>query len=155
MNNPRTNTMVSPRLEILLVRAEKLGPDTWRIEAGVANTGFLPTQVSHWARKHDLVLPAFVELTGADSIGPSRQRIGQLSGRSHFALNGPGGTPDRTLVAWVVRAGVGDRRARTRRPHERAPATQLSLTGRTRSTRNATASRIASRSWRLNMWPPS
>jgi len=118
--------MLSPRLEILLLRAEQLGTDTWRVEAGIANTGFLPTQVSHWARKHDLVLPITAEVSGAECIGPSRVKAGQLAGRAHFALNGPGGTPDRTLVSWVVRAGPGTE-VTVRAEHPRAGRRTASL----------------------------
>lgn len=100
--------VLSPRLEILHTRVERMGDDTWRIEAGLANTGWLPTHVSTWAAKHDLVLPITAEISGAESIGgPARVRLGQLPGRSHFALNGLGGTPDRLLTSWIVRATEG------------------------------------------------
>ena len=100
--------LLSPRLEIVHARTERIGDDTWRVEAGLANTGWLPTQITTWAAKRNLVLPITAEISGAESIdGPARVRLGQLPGRSHFALNGLGGTPDRLLCSWIVRGTAG------------------------------------------------
>ena len=80
--------------------------DTWRVEVGVANTGWLPTDVSARARKEQLVKPIVVELTG-DGVDvldkPARREVGQLEGRAamRFTLRNDG-TPDRVLVAWTV-----------------------------------------------------
>ena len=38
--------MASPCLEIVHTAAVDLGGGTWRVEAGIANTGWLPTHVS-------------------------------------------------------------------------------------------------------------
>ena len=91
-----------------------LGDDTWRVEVGVANTGWLPTYVTARAQKHDLVLPIVADLTlpeGAEVIGgPNRHELGQLAGRSGFRLDGGSrndGTPDRALTSWIVRAPAG------------------------------------------------
>jgi hypothetical protein len=69
--------------------------------------------VTAWARKHHLVLPLVVTL-GGDGVevldGPARRELGQLEGRSGFRLDGGSrndGTPDRTLVRFVVRAPGG------------------------------------------------
>lgn len=100
--------MLSPKLEIPHTHVTPLGNDTWRIDVGVSNTGWLATDVSTWARKHSLVLPVSAEISGADVIGgPTRVMLGQLSGRSAFIVQGFSGTPDRTLVSWVVRATAG------------------------------------------------
>jgi hypothetical protein len=103
--------LCAPCLEVPHVRSYRLGPDTWRVEAGVANTGWLPTDVSARARKEHLVLPAVAELTG-DGIevvgGPARQQFGQLEGRSALRFrDGNDGTPDRALRSWVVRGTEG------------------------------------------------
>ena len=103
--------LCAPCLEIRHARSQRLGPDTWRVEAGVANTGWLPTDVSALARKQHLVLPVVAELTG-DGFevigGPARQQLGRLAGRSALRfLDGNDGTPDRALCSWVVRGAQG------------------------------------------------
>lgn len=103
--------LASPCLEILLADAERLGDDTWRVRVGVANTGWLPTYVSQWAKKHQLVQPLTVEVAGAEPIGSAaRVQLGQLAGRLEVRVSGWGlndGTPDRALHTWVVRAAAG------------------------------------------------
>ena len=75
--------MASPCLEIAHSAAVHLGGDTWRVEVGVANTGWLPTAVSTRATNANLVRPVLVELSG-DGVepvdGPARVRLGQLGG---------------------------------------------------------------------------
>jgi hypothetical protein len=103
--------MASPRLEVRHTRAVPLGGGTWRVEVGVANTGWLSTTVSAWAATHDLVQPIVAELTG-DGVevvgGRARLQLGQLDGRAalRFRLRHDG-TPDRTLASWTVRAAPG------------------------------------------------
>lgn len=106
--------LCSPLLEIVQCRAVRLGDDTWRVEAGVANVGWLPTDVSALARKQHLVKPITVELEshpGNDFEvvdGAPRRKLGQLAGRASLRFtDGNDGTPDRALAAWVVRAQVG------------------------------------------------
>ena len=55
--------MASPRLEIKHTKAESLGNDTWRVELGVANTGWLGTEVTKLAHDHKIVLPITVEIS--------------------------------------------------------------------------------------------
>ena len=104
--------LLSPRLEITRCTATRIAGDTWRVDAGVVNTGWLPTDVSAHARKKKLVLPVNVEISGVAPLDqPARTTIGQLEGRSIFALNGGvrnDGTPDRALVRWVVTGNAGD-----------------------------------------------
>ncbi len=105
--------LCSPRLEIRHLVAVDLGDGTWRVEIGVANTGWLPTHVSERAAKRDLVRPVTVAIDGARGLevvhGPARVRLGQLAGRSAARFNGGNdGTPDRALAAWIVRARQGD-----------------------------------------------
>ena len=108
--------MAAPRLEIKLADATSLGNDVWRIRVGVANTGWLPTDVTMHARSKRIVLPATVEISGAGGAvldlveGEARVRIGQLEGRSKFLLDGGAmsdGTPDRHLQTWLIRAPRG------------------------------------------------
>ena len=103
--------MASPRLEIKHTKAESLGEDVWRIELGVANTGWLSTEVTRLARDHKLVLPITVEISGALTIScEAHAKVGQLSGRAMFLLNGgqmSDGTPDRLMHSWIVRASRG------------------------------------------------
>jgi hypothetical protein len=106
--------LAAPALEVLLADAEPLGEGVWRVRAGVANTGWLPTTVTERARANDLVLPVVVELTvpaGAEVLDPpARREVGQLAGRSAHELRGGrtnDGTADRVLVTWTVRAAAG------------------------------------------------
>ena len=103
--------LCSPRLEIVHTAATRLADDTWRIEAGIANTGWLPTDVSAYARKHNLVKPAFAELSGQGLTvigGAARQQFGPLEGRAAMRFaGGHDGTPDRALLAWVASGAEG------------------------------------------------
>lgn len=107
--------LCSPRLEIVHTAARRLSEDTWIVDAGVANTGWLPTDVTALARKQQLVRPLTVEISGEASAGdldvidgPARRRHGQLAGRSAMRFaGGNDGTPDRVLATWTVRAPAG------------------------------------------------
>jgi hypothetical protein len=101
------------------------------VEVGVANTGFLPTDVSALARKEHLVRPVTIEVTGADVVdGPARRRLGtdaagpasgQLEGRAALRFSGGNdGTPDRALVRFVVRARAGHRPITSVANHDRS-----------------------------------
>lgn len=105
--------LASPRLEIGELKAESLGANTWRVVLGVANTGWLPTDISGLARKSNLVLPmtAEIRVPNGEVIGtPARVKLGQLEGRAAFRLNGGAmsdGTPDRVRHEWIVSAASG------------------------------------------------
>jgi hypothetical protein len=103
--------LCSPRLEIVHTGLTRLGDDTWRVEAGVANTGWLATDVSALARKKSIAKAAFAELSGDGARvvgGPARQLFGHLEGRASMRFaDGNDGTPDRALVSWVVSAPAG------------------------------------------------
>ena len=103
--------LAAPCIEIVVASAVPLGEGLWRVEAGIANTGWLPTHVTAKPAKDRLVPPRHAELTlpaGAEIVGgPNRVTLGQLAGRSSFRLNGGAlndGTPDRVLATWIVRA---------------------------------------------------
>jgi hypothetical protein len=130
--------LCSPRLEIGRAVATPLGDDVWQIDVGVANTGFLPTDVSAQARKEHLVRPVVVEVSGGEVVdGPARRRVGheaagpasgQLEGRAAIRFeNGNDGTPDRVLVRYVVRAARGSVLTVTAR-HDRAGLASRQLT---------------------------
>jgi hypothetical protein len=120
--------MASPCLAIPRATAVDLGAGTWRVEAGIANTGWLPTHVSARGAKEELTKPIVAELGGAEVIGtPARQLLGQLQGRAaaRFRLYHDG-TPDRTLATWVVRAPAGTE-VTLSAAHERAGRTHVTL----------------------------
>jgi hypothetical protein len=101
--------LAAPCLEILRSSAVALGENTWRVEVGIANTGYLPTYISERARTNRLVRPIVATLAGASVIdGAKRRELGQLAGRSDAAFRlRNDGTPDRVLASWLVRAPVG------------------------------------------------
>jgi Zinc carboxypeptidase len=101
--------LAAPCIEVVHQLAEPLGDGVWRVEVGVANTGWLPTHVSETAKKEHLVLPLVAELVGAEVVGGTKRReLGQLAGRSAARFAGMvDGTPDRVLVEWTVRAAAG------------------------------------------------
>ena len=101
--------LAAPCIEIRHTAIEPLGPESWRVSVGVANTGWLPTNVSERAKKDNLVRPVSIELSGAEVIGsPARQDVGQLSGAMSATFNqGRGGSPERALATWVVKATPG------------------------------------------------
>jgi murein tripeptide amidase MpaA len=104
--------LASPCLEVVQLEATAVGDGVWRVRAGIANTGWLPTTVSEWAAQKRLVLPIVAEVIGADEVlgSPARLELGQLAGRSTHRLDGgrrSDATPDRCLAQWLVRSGVG------------------------------------------------
>jgi hypothetical protein len=131
--------MASPRLEIKLAEAHSLGGDVWRVRVGVANTGWLPTDVTQHARSMKLVLPVTIEVgasggasSGAIDLveGEARVRVGQLAGRAKYLLDGGAmsdGTPDRHLHTWLVRGRAGSTLAVTA-THPRAGTATATIT---------------------------
>ncbi len=108
--------MCSPRLEIRHSVVTPLGEGTWRVAVGVANTGWLPTQLSQRATKDSLVRPITAELRPTGDAGdrldlagrPARVTLGQLDGRAAMRFRGANdGTPDRAFAEWVVHAPAG------------------------------------------------
>lgn len=107
------HALAAPEIAVRHVEVVALGAGAWSVAVGVANTGYLPTDVTAWARKHRLVLPLVVELSG-DGVavvdGPARRELGQLEGRVTHRFGGGGGndgTPERVLARFVVRAPAG------------------------------------------------
>ncbi|MFT5025896.1 MAG: hypothetical protein ACI9CV_000648, partial [Ilumatobacter sp.] len=99
----------APCIEIKHTAVQQLGSDTWRVDVGVANTGWLPTYVTEKANNDSIVRPITVDLEGAEVIGgSSRQELGQLVGSMAARFNrGDGGSPERALASWTVRCQPG------------------------------------------------
>ena len=74
--------LASPCLEVGHVRGVDLGGGTWRVELGVTNTGWLPTDVTARARKQHLVRPIVAELTGGSGGGRPRPPAGRPARRA-------------------------------------------------------------------------
>lgn len=113
--------LAAPELEIVHTEVVALGADTWRIEAGLANTGWLPTDITARARKEKMVRPIVAQLDGAEVLGGvGRIELGQLAGRvdARFRRRHHG-TADRALATWVVRAPAGTQ-VRITASHQRA-----------------------------------
>jgi len=118
--------LAAPQIEIVHHDVVSLGDDTWRVAVGIANTGWLPTDISHRARTERLVRPLTAVIEGAEPIGsPARLKLGQLEGRAaaRFAERNDG-TPDRVLASWVVR---GSGTVTVRAEHPRAGSTSIEL----------------------------
>lgn len=103
--------LCSPQLDVTHVETTRIGGATWRVVVGVSNVGWLPTDVSAHARSVDLVEAVSVELASDDIEiidGSARRQLGQLDGRAALRFRGGNdGTPDRALVTWTIRGGVG------------------------------------------------
>ena len=107
------HALAAPCLAVRHVDVAPIGADTWRMSVGIANTGWLPTDVTAWARKHHVVLPLVVEVSG-DGVevldGPARREFGQLDGQARARFDRSlrtDGTPDRVLARFVVRGAAG------------------------------------------------
>jgi hypothetical protein len=121
--------LCSPRIEVVHSAVERLGDDRWRVEIGVANTGWLATDVTAHARKTQLVLAPYAELSGDVTMvgGQARQRFDHLEGRAALRFRaGHDGTPDRALLAWTV-AGATGTPVRVRVHSERAGHLELEV----------------------------
>jgi murein tripeptide amidase MpaA len=101
--------LAAPCLRIVNTAVDAVGPTTWRVTVGVANTGWLPTTVTTSAATHGLVRPIHADLDGATVLdGPARRELGQLGGASSARFsNGTDGTPDRATCSWLVEAASG------------------------------------------------
>ena len=121
-------TLISPLLTLTETRAERLGPDTWRVRLVVANAGWLPTYVSKMALKNRQsrgVLASIALPEGAGLLaGKPRQELGELegwaythTGVSFWTAKKP--TAERAHAEWIVQAAPGAR-VRIEVQHERA-----------------------------------
>ncbi len=125
--------LTAPCLAVEQLTAESIGTDVWRITAGIANTGYLPTTVTELAAKRSIVRPVVADLelpAGATTVEgtATRQLLGQLAGfaRARFS-GGNDGTPNRAQASWVVRAEPGTT-VTVAASHQRAGTARAELT---------------------------
>ncbi len=128
--------LLSPKLELVDARAERIGSESWRVRLVVQNTGWLPSYVSKRALERKVVRGLIAEIALPDGArlhsGKRRQDLGQLEGKAYkhtgvsfwpdYHL-----TDDRAKIEWVVQGRAGDRIALTAR-HERAGTVRTSVT---------------------------
>jgi hypothetical protein len=124
------------KLELVDARAERIGPESWRVRLVVQNTGWLPSYVSKRALERKVVRGLIAEIALPDGAklhsGKRRQDVGQLEGKAYkhtgvsfwpdYHL-----TDDRAKIEWVVQGRAGDRIALTAR-HERAGTLRTNVT---------------------------
>lgn len=120
--------LMSPKLEHHSTSVKAVGDGLWRIDFGVHNTGYLPTDVSKLTRnrKHVRGVIAEISLPAGTALveGKARLEGGQLEGRNNIHtlvsfFPGANATQDRIRFTWIVRGAIGDRIGLTAR-HDRA-----------------------------------
>ena len=108
--------LMSPKLELRSTSVTCVGDDIWRVEFGVQNVGYLPTDVSRLTRGKKLVrgVMGSISLPEGGALLEGKQRIdaGQLEGRNNYhtlVSFFPGGnaSEDRHRFVWLVRAPQG------------------------------------------------
>jgi len=136
--------LASPRLEVKGVWVDELGGGLWRVRAGVANVGWLGTEVTQWARDRGLVLPITLELSGVEVVegeaggggergvaGHGGDAVGARPrpGAAHHAraLRRGGGGGGGAVARWAARRarGVHPQRRGARGGHPRPPLARL------------------------------
>jgi len=105
-----------PKLEVLRTEVRALGADTWRVRFAVANSGYLPSYVTHRARERKTVRGTVFSITlpqGTALVsGKERVLADHLEGHAPksslqaFLMNRDI-TGDRAVVEWVVRGPRG------------------------------------------------
>jgi murein tripeptide amidase MpaA len=107
--------LISPKMEVHSLEAQKVGDTTYFIRLVLINTGWLPTNISDKALERKAVRPIEVELElpeGASVVGGERKvEAGQLQGRAlKRTMIGRGlsdETNDRTKLEWIIAAPSG------------------------------------------------
>jgi murein tripeptide amidase MpaA len=81
------NALITPQLDIIETKLEKLGADTHKLTLVVQNAGYLPTYVSKRAKARGQSRGVIVDLTcgaGVELVnGKSRVTLGELEGRAY------------------------------------------------------------------------
>lgn len=105
----------APRLRVDRLDAVHLGHGFYRVEAAVANHGYLPTNLSDVAIENGQADPVHVvlELEGGEVVhGLPEADVGHLAGRSERTMPwspfGPEWSADVAATSWVVRARPGE-----------------------------------------------
>jgi murein tripeptide amidase MpaA len=109
------HALMSARLEFRKAEVEKRAEGVYRVEAIVANTGFLPTYTSKRAQERKIVQPIEVSLKlpeGAGLLsGKTDDEIGQLEGRTNKIYGGwfssRNVTDSQRRLEWVLTAESG------------------------------------------------
>ena len=128
-------SLLSPRLELVIADAQSLGAQTWRVRVVVQNAGWLPSYVSKRALERKVVRGTIAEIAlpdGAELVsGRRREDLGQLEGKA-YKHTGVSFWPDyhvtddRAKFEWVVRGKAGGEVSLTIR-HERAGTVRASV----------------------------
>ncbi len=129
------NTMISPKLELFVAKADRVADGTYRIQLVVQNTGYLPSYVSKRAKARSQSRGVIAEITlpaGAALVdGKPRIPMGELEGRAYkhtlmsfWTDTTP--TADRAIASWMVKGTAGDEVKITAR-HEKAGAVHTTV----------------------------
>jgi murein tripeptide amidase MpaA len=128
-----TMAAATPRLELLAAEVHQHGDGTWRVRVVIANTGWLPTNITQTAIDQRVVLPVVADLTLPDGVtlttGRARIELGQLAGRALRPSGLPeesDGSTDRALAEWIV-TGPPGASVSVRVVHQRAGTVEVSL----------------------------
>lgn len=102
----------APRVRITALKAENLGSDLWKLRAEVANTGYLPTNLSDVALENAVAKPVTVTVEGAEVVmNPASADLGHLAGRNQrlypWSPWGQQWSPSARPVEWLLRAPAG------------------------------------------------
>jgi murein tripeptide amidase MpaA len=102
----------APRVRITGLKVERLAPDLWKLRAEVANTGYLPTNLSDVALENGVAKPVTVAVEGAEVLmNPPRADLGHLAGRNErlypWSPWGQQWTATTRPAEWLLRAAAG------------------------------------------------
>jgi len=109
------HALISPLLRVVSLDVDAIGDDAHKMRLVVANTGWLPTNVTEKATERTLTQPLEVTISlpeGAELVsGEMKVDLGQLTGRalkrSMLWWGSEDSTTERAKVEWVVRAPGG------------------------------------------------
>jgi len=102
----------APRIRISDVAVERLADDLWKLRAVVANTGYLPTNLSDVALENKVARPVTLAVTGAEVVmNPACADLGHLAGRNErlypWSPWGQQWTANARPAEWLLRAPEG------------------------------------------------
>jgi murein tripeptide amidase MpaA len=125
--------LISPKLEIRHLAAERINEDTFKVCLVVENSGWLPTYVTKKALKKKVLRGVICEIKVPEGAtletGLPRQEIGQLEGRAYKTASVTDfdeSTTDRKKIEWVLHAPQGGEVVLVAR-HDRAGVARASL----------------------------
>jgi murein tripeptide amidase MpaA len=129
------HALISPKLEITKLTADRLADGAYRIRLVVDNTGWLPTYVTKKAVERKVVREVVAEIELPEDAelvtGRPREELGQLEGRAYKSVSAFGWTSDpteeRAKVEWTVKGRSGQVVKVVAR-HERAGSVRAEVT---------------------------